>query len=121
MLPLPAAWTYKEGLPLETGTGFWDSAVPVSGRIREDTVYSSTARYGPEELVSVSGSCTGTFHYTGKPKRLDYGLRLRTRPTGRHVRGSGECLRHHTTSRVSRSSSYTRYVFAILPMGKSFI
>ena len=98
MLPLPAARTYEEGLPLEIEIlGFWENVVPVSGRTGEDTVYSSTARYWPEEPVSVLGSCTGTFRYIGRPKRPDYGLRLRTRPICRHVRGSGACLRHHTT------------------------
>ena len=43
MFPLPAARTYEEGLPLETGIpGFWDNLVPVSGRTGEDTVCSST-------------------------------------------------------------------------------
>ena len=70
VLSLPAAWTYEEGLPLETGLpGFRDRAVPVSGRTREDTVYSYTVWYRPEELVSVSGSCTGTSCYTGRPER----------------------------------------------------
>ena len=37
-----AVRTYKEGLPPEIGIlGFRDCAVPVSGGIREDTVYSS--------------------------------------------------------------------------------
>ena len=99
MLPLPAAWTYQEGLPLETGIpGFRDSVVPVSGRTGEDIVYSSTDRYRPEEPVSISGSYTGTSHYTGRPERPDYGPRQRTRPTDRDVRGLGACLRHHTTS-----------------------
>ena len=81
MLPLPAARTYQEGLPPETGIpGFRDSAVPISGRTGEDTVYSS-ARYRPEEPVSVSGSYTGTSRYTGRPERPDYGSRQRTRPT----------------------------------------
>ena len=57
MLPLSAAWTHEEGLPLETGIpGFWDSTVPVSSRTGEDTVRSSTARYRLVESVSVSGS-----------------------------------------------------------------
>ena len=57
MLPLPAAWTYQEELSPETGIpGFRDSAVPVSGRIGEDTVYSSTDLYRPEEPVSVQGA-----------------------------------------------------------------
>ena len=73
MLPLSAAWTHEEELPLETGIlGFWDSIVPVSSRTGEDTVRSSTARYRPEETVSVSGSYTGTSHFTGRPKRPDY-------------------------------------------------
>ena len=49
------------GIAPETGIpGFWDSVVPVNGRTREDTVYSSTVRYRPDEPVSVSGSCTST-------------------------------------------------------------
>ena len=57
MLSLPAAWTHEEGLPTEIGIlGFRDSAVLVSSRTGEDTVYSSIARYRPEEQVSVSGS-----------------------------------------------------------------
>ena len=74
MLPLSAAWTHEEGLPPETGIPrFWDNTVPVSSRIGEDTVQSSTARYRPERPVSVSGSYTGTSHFTGRPKRLEYG------------------------------------------------
>ena len=88
MLSMPAAWTHKEGLPPETGIqGFQDSTVPVSGRTGDDTVHSSIPRYRPEELVSVSGSGTGTSRYTGKPERPDYGPRQRTRPTCRDVRG----------------------------------
>ena len=61
MLSLPTTWTHDEGLPSETGIpGFRDSIVLVSGRTREDTIYSSTDRYRLEEPVSVSGSCTGT-------------------------------------------------------------
>ena len=68
MLPLSAAWTHEEGLPPETGIpGFWDSTVPVSSRTREDTVRSSTARYRPKRLVSVSGSYAGTSHFIGRP------------------------------------------------------
>ena len=74
MLPLSAAWTHEEGLTLETGIlGFWDSTVPVSSRTGEDTVRSSTAQYMPEEPVTVSGSHTGTSHFTGKPERPEYG------------------------------------------------
>ena len=63
-----------EGLPLETGIlGFWDSIVPVSSRTGEDTVRSFTARYRPKELVSVSGSYTGTSRFTGRPERPEYG------------------------------------------------
>ena len=97
VLLLPAARTFEEGLPPEIGIpGFWDSTVPISGRTREDTVHSSTARYRSKEPVSVSGSYTGTSRYTGRPERPEYGPRQRTRPTGRDVRGSGVCLRHHT-------------------------
>ena len=72
VLSLPTARTYEEGLPPETGIpGFWDSAVLVSGRIGEDTLYSSTDRYRPEEPVSVSRSCTGTSRNTGRPERPD--------------------------------------------------
>ena len=75
VLPLPAARTY-EGLPLETGIlGFRDSAVTISSGTGEDTLYFSTAQYKPEEQVSVSGSCTGTSRYIGRPERPDYGLR----------------------------------------------
>ena len=73
MLSLPAARKHEEGLPSKTGIPrFQDSIVPVSGRTGEDTVYSSTARYRPEEPVSVSGSYTGTSRYTGRPERPDY-------------------------------------------------
>ena len=74
MLPLPVAWTHEEGLPPETGIpGFRDSAVSVNGRTGEDTVHSSTARYRPDESVSVSGSYTGTSNFTGMPERPEYG------------------------------------------------
>ena len=74
MLPLSTAWTHETGLPPETGIPrFWDITVPVSSRTREDTVRSSTARYRPEMLVSVSGSYKGTPHITGRPERPEYG------------------------------------------------
>ena len=74
MLPLSAAWTHETGLPPETGIpGFWDSTVPVSSRTGEDIVHSSTVRYRPEEPVSVSGSYARTPHFTGRPKRPEYG------------------------------------------------
>ena len=74
VLPLLATWTHETGLPSETGIpGFWDSTVLVSIRIGEDTVLSSTARYRPERPVSVSGSYTGTSHFTGRPLRPEYG------------------------------------------------
>ena len=70
MLPLSAAWTHEEGLPLETRIlVFWDIIIPVSSRIGEDTVHSSTSWYRPEESVSVSGSYTGTSGCTGRPER----------------------------------------------------
>ena len=74
VLPLSAAWTHEMGLPSETEIlGFWDNIVPVSSRIGEDTVRSSTARYRPEEPVSVSGSYASTPHFTGRPERPEYG------------------------------------------------
>ena len=74
MLPLSTALTHEEGFRLETGNpGFWDSTVLVSSRTREDTVRSSTARYRLEEPVSVSGSYTGTSHFTSRPERPEYG------------------------------------------------
>ena len=42
-------------------------------RFAEDTVRSSTARYRPERPVSVSGSHTGTSHFTGRLERPKYG------------------------------------------------
>ena len=76
VLPLPAARTYEEGLPSETGIpGFRDSTVPDSWGTGTDTVCSSVSQYGPGELVSVPGCGTGTFCYTGRPKGLDYGSR----------------------------------------------
>ena len=89
MLPLLVAWTYQEGLPLEIGIpGFRDSTVPVSGGTGEDIVYSFTAKYMPDEPISVLGSCTGTSRYKGRLERPNYG----PRPTGRDVRGSRACL-----------------------------
>ena len=71
MLPLLVAQTYKEGLPPETRIpGFRYNTIPISGRTGEDTVHSFTARYRPEEPVSISGSYAGTSHFTGKPERL---------------------------------------------------
>ena len=88
VLSLPAARTYEEGLSPKTGIlGFQDITVPISGRTGEDTVYSSIARYRPEEPVSVSRSCTGTSHYTSRLKRPGYGLRQRMRPTSRDIKG----------------------------------
>ena len=74
MLPLSAAWTHEEGLPPEIGIPrLWDSTVLVSSKTGEDTVHSSTARYRPEGPVSVSGSYTGTPHFTGRPESPEYG------------------------------------------------
>ena len=70
VLPLPAAWTHEEGFPSKTGIpGFRDSIVLVGGRTGEDTIHLSTARYRSEEPVSVSGSYTGTSHFTNRPER----------------------------------------------------
>ena len=74
MLPLSAAWTHEEGLPLETGIPeFWDSTVPVNSKTGADTIRSSTVRYRIERSVSVSGSYTSTSHFTGRPERPEYG------------------------------------------------
>ena len=74
VLPLSTAWKHETGLPPETGIpGFWDITVLVSSRIGEDIVHSSTSRYRPEGPVSVSGSYTGTPHFTGRPERPEYG------------------------------------------------
>ena len=74
VLPLSAAWTHEKGLPQETGIpGFRGSTVPVSSRTGEDTIRSSIAQYKPEEPVSVSGSYTGTSHFTSSPGRPEYG------------------------------------------------
>ena len=74
VLPLSAAWTHETGLPPETGIPrFWDITVPVSSKIGENTVRSSTARYRPKGPVSVSRSYTGTPYFTGSPERPEYG------------------------------------------------
>ena len=79
MLLLPTAWACETGLPPETGIpGCWDSAVPVSCRIGEYTVHSSTPWYGSEEPVSVSGCYTSTFDNTGGPEGPEYGSRSGT-------------------------------------------
>ena len=97
MLPLPAAWTYEERLPLEKRIpGFWDSTISVSGRTGEDTIHSSTAWYRPKEPVSVSRSYTDTSHYTTRPERQEYEPRQRTRPTSRGRQGfRGVCTLSH--------------------------
>ena len=73
MLPLSAAWTHEEGLPPETGIpGFWDSTVPVSSRVGEDTLRSSTARYRPGRPVSISDELPGLPPY----RDVDFGIEL---------------------------------------------
>ena len=79
MLFMLTAWAYETGLLPEIGIpGFWNSIVPVSGRTGEDTVYSSTARYRPEEPVSVSGCYTSTSSNTDRPKGPECGSRSGT-------------------------------------------
>ena len=74
MLPLSTAWTHEEGLPPETGISrFWDSTFLISSKTGEDTVRSSTTRYRPEEPIPVSGSYTGTSHFTGRPRGQSMG------------------------------------------------
>ena len=101
MLSLPEALTYQEGLPPETGIpGFRDNAVPVSGRTGEDTVYSSTDRYRPEEPVSVQRAAQA-------PPVTQASQRGQTIGRGR---GRGP---HAGTSRVHGR------VYAIIPPAKS--
>ena len=57
MLPLPAARTYEEGFPLEIGISrFWDSAVPVSGRIGEDTFFPPPPSMGQGNKYHLQGA-----------------------------------------------------------------
>ena len=57
----------SDTIALETGIpGFWDSTVPVNGRTGEDTVYSSTVRYRPDEPVSISGCYISTPNNTDR-------------------------------------------------------
>ena len=95
VLPLPAAWTFEEGLPLENGIpGFGNNAIPVSYGIRADTVCSSTSQYRPEEPVSVPKCCTCISRCIDRSKGPYYRPRQMTSPTSRD---SGACLHHHTT------------------------
>ena len=95
MFPLPAAWTYEEGLPLEAGIPrFGDGAVPVSCRTGEDTVHSSTPEYGSEEPVSVAGCYTSTFGNTNRLEGPDCGSRSGTELTGQDFGDPGACLHH---------------------------
>ena len=74
MLPLSIAGTHEEGLPPKTGIpGFWDSTIPVNSRTGDYKVRSSIASYRQERPVSVSGSYTGTSHFTGRSERPEYG------------------------------------------------
>ena len=83
MLFLSTTWACETGLPLKTGIpGFWDSTIPVSCRIREYIVHSSTPWYGLEEPVSVSGCYTSTFGSTDGPEGLECGSRSGTRLIG---------------------------------------
>ena len=83
MLFIPTTWACETGLPPETGfPGFLDSIVPVSCRIGEDIVHSSTPQYGSEEPVSVAGCYTSTFGSTDGPERPECGSRSGTWLTG---------------------------------------
>ena len=84
MLFLPTALACETGLPPETGIlGFWDSIVPVSCRIGEYTVHSSTPYYGSEEPVSVSGCYISTFGSTDGLEGPECESRSGTGLTGR--------------------------------------
>ena len=98
MFLLPAARTYEEGLPTKAEIpGFWGTSVPIVSETCGGAVCSFLPQHGLEEPLSVLGSCMGVSRYTGRPEGPDYGPRQRTGPTCRDVRGSGVCLRHHTT------------------------
>ena len=62
----------RRDCPQRQGSRGFGTAQSQSSRTGEDTVRSSTSRYRPEELVSVSGSYTGTSHFTGRPERPEY-------------------------------------------------
>ena len=69
----------SDGISSETGIPrLWDSTVPVSRRIGEYTVHSSTPWYGSEEPVSVSGCYTSTSSNTDRPEGLECGSKLGT-------------------------------------------
>ena len=97
MLFLPSAWTFKARLPSEARIpGIWDTSVQVISETGADPVCSFSPQYGPEGLVSVSRCCTGTFFYTDRLKRPEYGSKPRTGLTGRDFKDPRVCLRHHT-------------------------
>ena len=93
MLFLPTAWTHETGLPPKTGIqGFWDSTIPVSYRTGEETIHSSTAKYGLEEPISVAGCYTSTFGSTDGPEGLECGSKSGTELAGQDFEDSRECL-----------------------------
>ena len=97
VLPLSAAWTHETGLPPETGIpGFWDSIVPVSSRTGEDTIRSSTARYRPEEPVSVSGSYLAPHISQAGPRGQSVGRGRGRGPQAETSGVQGACLLRHT-------------------------
>ena len=98
MFLLPSSWAYETGLLVEAWISeFLADVVPVINGTGTDTACSSSPQYGSEEPVSVPGCCTSTSCYTDRPEGSGHGSRLRTGPTGRDIRGSRTCLRHHTT------------------------
>ena len=101
MLFLSTAWTHEMGLPPEIGIpGFWDSTVPVSCRIGEDTVHSFTPNYGSEEPVSVAGCHISTFGNTDGPEGPEIGSRSGTELTGQDFGNLRVCLRHYAKGRA---------------------
>ena len=78
-------------------------------------------QYGSKESISVPRCCTRTSYYTYGLERPEYRSRSRTSLTGRDIRDSMACLRHHTTGSASGFASHTGYIFAISLMGKSIV
>ena len=98
MFPLPIARTCEMRFPAKAGIpGIWDTRASIVSGTCAEAVCSSLPKHGPGEPTLVSGCYTGAFYYTDRLERPRYGLRLRTRLTGRDFRDPGVCLRHHTT------------------------
>ena len=94
MLPLSAAWTHEEGLLPGTGIPrFWDSTVPVSSRIREDTIVPPQRGTGQRGQSHFQGATRAPHISQASPRGQSMG---RGRGRGPQAGTSGACLRHHT-------------------------